>query len=655
MALGTNTLLIVALLSAPSIAAEPVYRHPFFCPLTQQEKIWGEPSLTFHKGTYYLIYDTYPHRLPFYLATSPDGVYWREEGEAMPVDEDAQHIECPSVHRFRPEGPYVMQYAFTAAGNPSYRIRFAVSDDLRTWKKLGPESTIHPDPRWYDVNDRWDTQYAVPSPDGKAYLALWDGKPKDCFGLALGKTSDGIHWEVCPPVEVRLPVPGPKRAECAGEIGGFHYVGGRYFLILSSFGSCKYEPMVLSSSKPEGPYSLAPKNPVLAPHPCFYLRTYRLSDNTIVAVETVLLHKNPKRFWCLPPLKQVALEGSDLWLKWWPGNNKAKAVPVAIGPGHLREGTPIQMLGHDFDLQKGVVLEGTCRLSDVGAAETDLAKKALVTASQTAVSGNMPGTFRPESVTEGKIGSFWVSAGKTNAANFYELDLGSTRRVGRVEIQWLYPASLSTTMLQRTPVPRLLLFSSDAKTWQAVDSAAGVHAPPSPSEGVAQFTHWSTWPDLKQEARYVRITMPPFGNGELGMGLCEASLYEAGQRALGKSPNATPGLLIECDNPEGQHYAILMERDGTVRFGFVDGRGGRFRTEIRRKLEVAFPDPVKFRLLMRQNLGEFYLGDYFVSSFKLGKPTGRIGIIPGKTEAAITDVKAWHSQPPLPVQFNSGS
>jgi len=139
--------------------------------------------------------------------------------------------------------------------------------------------------------------------------------------------------------------------------------------------------------------------------------------------------------------------------------------------------------------------------------------------------------------------------------------------------------------------------------------------------------------------------MPPFCRGGVGMGLSEVSLYEAGRRDLATSGRSTPGIFIECDNPDKEHYAILMEPDGTVRLGFVGADGRGFRTEIRRKLAVDMPAESAFRLLMRRNLGEFYLNDYFISSFKLGKPTGRIGVIRGSTGESLSNLKAWYSDP----------
>ncbi len=86
------------------------------------------------------------------------------------------------------------------------------------------------------------------------------------------------------------------------------------------------------------------------------------------------------------------------------------------------------------------------------------------------------------------------------------------------------------------------------------------------------------------------------------------------------SGRSTPGVFIECDNPGKEHYAILMERDGTVRLGFVGADGRGFRTEIRRKLSVDMPAESTFRLLMRRNLGEFYLNEYLFPPSSSGTP-----------------------------------
>jgi hypothetical protein len=436
------------------------------------------------------------------------------------VDEDVKHIECASIHRFDPHGPFVMQYAVTPDW-PSYRIRFAVSDDLRAWRKLGPEATFHPDPRWYQPG-RWDTQCAGPAQDGGSYLALWDGKPKDLFGMAFGRSADGLQWET------------------------------------------------------------------------------------------------------LPPFKQVVREGEDLWLKWWPGNEKAKAEPVVLDAG----------VPKPLDMNRGIVLEGVCRLPRT--AETDLAFQAKATASQTADCGNLPGSIRPGNAIDGRPETFWASAGRTGEPDFFDLDLGRAQDVGRIELQWLLPAWKTRTTLHQEPFAGILQLSADGKAWDAIDSSAGQHSLPMPSAGVAQFSHWSCWQELNHRARYVRVRMPPFGRDGAGLGLCELSIHAQGRRDLDES---APGLRIACEGPDD--YAILLERDGTVRFGLVgkDGRG--FRAEIRRRLQIHLPAEPRFRLSMRRNLGEFYLEDSFVSSFKLEKPPSRIGT----TGAGMACRKGWCTAP----------
>ena len=50
-----------------------------------------------------------------------------------------------------------------------------------------------------------------------------------------------------------------------------------------------------------------------------------------------------------------------LRLGWWKGNEKMKRVPIAVQPP-CDTSKAIAMLGHQFDPNKGIILEGTLRL-----------------------------------------------------------------------------------------------------------------------------------------------------------------------------------------------------------------------------------------------------------------------------------------------------
>ncbi len=76
---------------AAATAAVKVDSRPqdvFFSPTFEAEKAWGEPAVNFHEGKYYMIYDYFPHPLGFCLATSDDGVYWKEIGPVFEKDRD---------------------------------------------------------------------------------------------------------------------------------------------------------------------------------------------------------------------------------------------------------------------------------------------------------------------------------------------------------------------------------------------------------------------------------------------------------------------------------------------------------------------------------------------------------------------------------------
>ncbi len=330
----------------------------FFSPTWEAEKAWGEPAVNFHNGMYTMIYDYFPTPLPFGLATSKDGVYWRDAGPVFEKDADAKDIECAYVHRFQPDGPWVMQYAFRKE-KTAFRMRFAVSDDLIHWKKLGAESDFVPDPRWY-TEGRWDTIVPCPKGDGTHYGA-WDGVPKEGSGFGFGTTTDGIRWNVLPPVRLMVPQATPG---CAGEIGGFFKIGDRYYISFSRMTLLSRDEFTAVSDRPEGPYHPTPKNHFRPEDPFIYARCYNLPGG-IYSAEMLWMMRDGKRSYHFPLLKKVEREGESLWLKWWQGNEKLKSRPVALAAPAANkqvEGCRRFDVPETLDLSKGTVIEGTIRL-----------------------------------------------------------------------------------------------------------------------------------------------------------------------------------------------------------------------------------------------------------------------------------------------------
>ncbi len=105
--------------------------------------------------------------------------------------------------------------------------------------------------------------------------------------------------------------------------------------------------------------------------------------------------------------------------------------------------------------------------------------------------------------------------------------------------------------------------------------------------------------------------------------------------------NLSPGgFYIECADNQGS--AILVGVNGVTELGAMQADGSAFTPEKRVDREMSFGKPAKFRLLLEYSLLEFYLDDILIECFSLpAKATGRIGLIQGTGQNAITGLQAW--------------
>jgi hypothetical protein len=614
---------------ASSFAAEPQpdreVQDVFFSPTVEPEKAWGEPAIWFDRGTYYMIYDYFPHKLGFAMATSKDGVYWKDHGFMFDVDEDADDIECAYVHRFQPGGPWVMQYAFRKRPEHSaFRMRFAVSDDSVHWKKLGAESNFLPDPRWY-TEARWDTISPCPKGGGEHY-GVWDAVPKDAWGLGFGKTKDGIHWEVLPPVEVD--VPRIRKTGIPGEVGGFFKMGERYFIEYAD--NANSSPIagsirIVNSEKPEGPYRLTPRNHFWPRYSFCYPRFYDLPGGTMYA-EMFHVRRDGRKSYYMPPFKLVESDGESLWLKWWNGNERLKSHPVRVSApvrSTQEKATWLHLVPEKLGGEKGAVVEGTMRLEAGSMAKKNLACGATATASATLESeASGSGAFGPDKAIDGDPATGWVARAPIGNDVSFQLDLGAAHHLGHLA-------------LHTTALPDRAETSIDGQQWRVLPTRPVVVP-------CLNGTFAVYWEDMAAEARYVRITASTGENRRWPgcFGIIDASVYEEPNDSI----TGRPSLILQRDGD--RDFAIVLDRDGTVRLGGVDKDGSRFRCENVCDIDGDFGNEAEFRLILRQDIGEFYLNDYHISLLNLSganRLTGHLGFTGIGQECRASKLKAWHS------------
>ncbi len=150
-------------------------------------------------------------------ARSRDLVEWEVLPDALgptPGAWDDVAIWTGSVVR-GDEGRWRMFYtAINSRGHGlrDQRLGLAESDDLITWRKVGREPLLAPDPRWYKTlpengtaSETWRDPFVFRDPDGDGWHMLVTARavgaePNDDGVLAHARSHDLRTWELGPPV-----------------------------------------------------------------------------------------------------------------------------------------------------------------------------------------------------------------------------------------------------------------------------------------------------------------------------------------------------------------------------------------------------------------------------------------------------------------------
>jgi hypothetical protein len=356
-----------------------------------------------HQGQFYL-YSMYmpaagddSHFRNVWLATSHDGVHWKDVGQVI---KDAPfNIWAMSVHQVGDR--FIMNHGSFSRPGVQNVIRFWESRDLIHWTFLGYDADLFPDARWYKSDSRLDCMSVV--------RVAENGRLK-YFGFATGpggflESDDGVHWsgKPQPQVEWGAVQPPPTPPDEGGfEVGGCHEINGKFYLVGGWFnymGSTGYGVYTLIADTPYGPFRAdAPAYRLcgnsgrwvaLWARFCptdqeLLVNGYMYSGYTYETGET----------W-LPPLKKAVVDSlGHLRLGYWQGNEAIKGSPInvelnlckTVFPGaasrDCRSGfsgdrlqvqaepernsilrtnipTTVAVLDNTLDFKKGVVIEGT--------------------------------------------------------------------------------------------------------------------------------------------------------------------------------------------------------------------------------------------------------------------------------------------------------
>ncbi len=218
------------------------------------------------------------------------------------------------------------------------------------WKKLSTNLEFKQDTRWYDPQGRWDCIYTITRPAGGLF-GYWTATPKPETGgrFGFGQTLDGVTWEALPPPKT------PGVAE--GEVGAVEKIGKRYYMMFGSGGLM----LTLVADRPQGPFLPAKKNLRLLSGHTYFSRFFPTPDGMLVNHHAISRTGAGVSFGLLK--SALVDEEHTLRLGWWTGNEKLKhqEIDVRTSPD---SSAPIAMLGTTFNVEQGVILEGTLALPE---------------------------------------------------------------------------------------------------------------------------------------------------------------------------------------------------------------------------------------------------------------------------------------------------
>jgi len=320
----------------------------FYQPKTEKTGNMWDTWLYYQEGTYYLYYlaKCGPQWDNISMATSPDGVHWKELGRILSKREEVTWMGTGSTWKssnFETDGRFFMN--FSEWKGPRQTIFFAESTDLVHWRRLASEYEFKQDTRWYQSDGRWDCIWTISRPEGGLY-GYWTATPKPETGgqFGFGQTADGINWEALKP---------PKTHGVGeGEVGAIERIGNRYYMMFGTGGIM----VTLVAHKPEGPFHPAKKNfRVLSGH-TYFSRFFPTSDGVLVNHHSIA--RDGQVYF--GTLKQAVVDNGTLRLGWWKGNERMKHEPVDLKrrlPGRSN-GRDIMILKDTLDVDQGVILEG---------------------------------------------------------------------------------------------------------------------------------------------------------------------------------------------------------------------------------------------------------------------------------------------------------
>lgn len=366
-----------------------------------------DPTVIYANGQYYM-YTMYGGD-SVWLATSKDGVHWKDYGVVL-KSESFKNNRIFKQYVAKVGDRYIMNYgAFTEQGSNNNLLRFYESTDLIHWRFL---YELPIDTQYYRADGRWDHMFMIPKDEnnpGDGYLGYMVANPIDHGGFGMMESSDGINYHPikAPDIAADFQIP-------TLEPGGVKKFGNKYYFIggdgnhygFSGFGVYTYV-----ADSPMGPfhpdlqaYRLTGTSGIDGDSFVHILAAFVKDSPEDLVSDPFSFRSTPGTYgrdvWFLPMRKAIVDGNGHLRLAYWTQNDLAKGEPIKVDPSQSTVAFPpgqsqanpiisvataadsitvgtdqnwrtypwlnalktrkgVVMLNQYFDLNKGVILEGT--------------------------------------------------------------------------------------------------------------------------------------------------------------------------------------------------------------------------------------------------------------------------------------------------------
>ncbi len=285
-------------------------------------------------GKYYLYYliTEYSPGEGFGVAVSDDGIHYKDHGIQISHSEKmVEYLGTGSVWKS-------LNKDYKFIGNFSewrehpddikQQIFLSYSDDLIHWNKFPESYSLEMDERYYETNSkknaRWDCINAC-EVDG-IYYGTWTARPIESAGIGMGKSVDGVKWEILPPP--KMDISAFRGTEV--ESGGITCYNGKFYMMIGTY-NLPEGSIIMTSDNIEGPYKMQEKNGAIFANQekmhAYFPRFFDTPDGTFVNFHVLLRepNKHGRAITYVSPIKKVEYDADGtMRFKWWSNNDALK-------------------------------------------------------------------------------------------------------------------------------------------------------------------------------------------------------------------------------------------------------------------------------------------------------------------------------------------